>query len=57
MAFYSYKLSLPYKWYFVSKIVLTFCEEKLFMGYRKTEGWEFAKILSSIEQFVQTVKD
>ena len=49
------------KWYFVNKIVLTSCEkscssdrEKLLKF--KAEGREFAKILRSLEQFVQTVK-
>ena len=47
------------KWYFVTKIVLTYCEkkkcssdgEKLLKS--EAEGQEFAK---SLEQFVQTVK-
>ena len=48
-------------WYFVTKIVLTYCEKKMFQWLRKTsifvgEGREFAKILRSLEQFIQTVK-
>jgi hypothetical protein len=49
---------VDFKWYFVTKIVLTYCEkncssiEKIF----KAEGRKFAKILRSLEQFVQTVK-
>ena len=47
------------KWYFVTKIVLTYCEknsdqEKLLKF--KAEGQEFAKILRSLEQSVRTVK-
>ena len=38
------------KWYFVTKIVLVI-EKKL-----EDEGREFAKILRSLEQFIQTVK-
>ena len=47
------------KWYFVTKIVLTYCEncsrdgEKLLKF--EAEGWEFAKLLRSLEQFIQTV--
>ena len=51
------------KWYFVNKIVLTFCEKKLvFFSDREkllrfeAEGREFAKFLRSLEQFMQTVK-
>ena len=49
------------KWYFVSKIVLTYCEKKMFKGLRKTfeiRGWrqEFPNILRSIEKFIQTEK-
>ena len=35
---------------FCSKIVLTYCEKKI-----EAEGREFAKILRSQEQFIQTV--
>ena len=41
------------KWYFVTKIVLTYCEKKL--GRGKLLKFE-AKFLSSVEQFIQTVK-
>ena len=50
-------------WYFVTKIVLPYCEKKKCSCDRKkrlkfeAEGREFAKILRSIEQFIQTVKD
>ena len=50
-----------YEWYFVTEIVLTYCEkncssdrEKLLKF--KAEGPEFSKILRSLEQFIQTVK-
>ena len=49
-------------WYFVTKIVLTYCEKKKCSSDREkrlkfeAEGREFAKILRSIEQFIQTVK-
>ena len=47
------------QWYFVTKIVLTYCKnssdrEKLLKF--EAEGLEFAKILRSLEQFIQTVK-
>ena len=47
--------------YFVFKIVLTYCEKKLFTDREKNlkfkaEGQAFAKILRSLEQFIQTVK-
>ena len=49
-------------WYFVTKIVLTYCEEKCSSGQEKllkfkAEGIEFAKFLRSIKQFIRTVKD
>ena len=49
------------KWYFVTKIVLTYCEKKLFYDRKKllkfeAEEREFAKMLRSLEQFIQTVK-
>ena len=49
------------KWYFVTKIVLTYCEKKMSRDREKlskfeAEGREFAKILRSLEQFVRTVK-
>ena len=48
-------------WYFVTKIVLTYCEKKLFSDREKllkleAEGQEFVKLLRSLEQFIQTVK-
>ena len=39
------------KWYFVSKIALTYCEKKIELLKFEAEGWEFAKILRSLEQF------
>ena len=47
------------KWYFVTKIVLTYCEkissdrEKLLKF--EAEGREFATFFRSLEQFIQTV--
>ena len=51
----------PEKWYFVTKIVLTYCEKKCSSDQEKilkfkAEGRDFAKILRSLEQFIQTVK-
>ena len=49
-------------WYIVTKIVLTYCEKKLFYWLRKTfeilrlKAREFSKILRSLKQFIQTVK-
>ena len=48
------------KWYFVTKIVLTYCEKNCSSDQEKllkfeAEGQEFAKILRSLEHF-QTVK-
>ena len=40
-------------WYFVTKIVLTYCEKLLKF---EAEGREFAKFLRSLEQIIQTVK-
>ena len=50
-----------WKWYFVTKIVLTYCEKKCCSDREKllkfeAEGREFAKFLRSLEQFIQTVK-
>ena len=48
------------KWYFVTKIVLTYCEkissdrEKLLKF--EAEGQEFAKFLWLLEQFIRSVK-
>ena len=39
-------------WYFVTKIVLTYCEKKSFSD---GENWELANFLRSLEQFIQTV--
>ena len=49
------------KWYFVTKIVLTCCENKFLSDQEKllkfeVESREFSKFLRSIEQFVHTVK-
>ena len=48
------------QWYFVTKIVLTYCDKKIVLIEKKllkfeTEGQEFAKFLRSVEQFLQTV--
>ena len=57
MAIYDYE-----KWYFVTKIVLSYCEKKNVLLIKKNllkfeaEGREFAKCLRSLEQFIQTVK-
>ena len=39
------------KWYFVIKIVLTYCENKIVLVIKKN----FKKFLRSLEQFIQTV--
>ena len=39
------------KWYFVTKIVLSYWEKKMFKWLRKT----FEIVLRSLEQFIQTV--
>ena len=49
------------KWYFVTKIVLTYCGKNCSSDREKllkfeAEGREFAKNLRSLEQFIQTVK-
>ena len=49
------------KWYFASKIVLTYCEKNCSSDWEKLfkfeyEGQEFAKILISPEQFIWTGK-
>ena len=50
------------KQYLFSKIVLAYCEKKLFLLNEKkllkfeAKGREVAKILRSLEQFIQTVK-
>ena len=48
-------------YYFVSKIVLTYCKKNCSSDREKllkfeVEGREFAKILRSLEQLVQTMK-
>ena len=48
-------------WYFVTKIVLTYYEKKNVVVNEKNfwieaEGQEFAKILRSLEQFIQAAK-
>ena len=48
------------KWYFFTKIVLTYCKKKRSSDREKlltfeAEGREFSKILRSLEQFIQTV--
>jgi hypothetical protein len=49
-------------WYFVTKIAMTYCEKKIVLVIKKNflnfkaEGQEFAKILRSLEKFIQTVK-
>ena len=47
--------------YFVTKIVLTYCEKNCFIDREKllkfeAEGREFTKFLRSLEQFIQPVK-
>ena len=49
------------KWYFVTKVVLAYCEKKCSTDQEKllkyeAEGREFARFLRSLEQFIQTVK-
>ena len=45
------------KWYFVTKIVLTYCSSDRENVLKfVAEGREFAKTLRSLEQFVRTVK-
>ena len=49
------------QWYFVTKIVLTYCEKNCSSDQEKllkfeAEGREFAKFFRSLEQFIQTVK-
>ena len=55
------KLGLKHKWYFVTKIVLTYCEKKFSSDREKlkkfeAEGHGIAKFLRSLEQFIQKVK-
>ena len=48
--------------FFVTKIVLTYCEKKIVPSDREkllkfqAEGREFAKFLRPLEQFIRTVK-
>ena len=49
------------KWYFVSKIALIYCEINCSSDQEKhlrfeAEGWEFAKFLRSLDQFIKTVE-
>ena len=49
------------EWYFVTKIVLTYCEKKCPSDQEnvlkfKAEGQKFEIFLRSLEQFIQTVK-
>ena len=53
--------NLTTKWYFVTKIVLIYREKKFSIHLEKhlkfvANGREFAKILESLEQFIQTLK-
>ena len=55
------KRMFVHEWYFVTKIVLTYCEKNCSSDPEKllkfeAEGREFAKFLRSLEQFIQTVK-
>ena len=55
------KRKIPEKWYFVTKIVLTYCEKKSSSDREKllrfeTDGREFENCLRSLEQFIKTVK-
>ena len=55
------KKDLVNQWYFVTKIVLTYCEKKCSSDREKVlkfqaEGGEFAKVLRLLEEFVRTVK-
>ena len=56
-----YACLLDKLWYFVSKIVPTYCEKNCSIDREKllkseAEVREFAKIMRSLEQFIQTVK-
>ena len=57
-----YVKNLYEQWYYVAKIVLTYCEKKyvLFSDQEKllkfeAAGRDFAKFFRSLEQFIQTV--
>ena len=50
-----------YNWYFVTKIVLTYCQKKYSSDREKllkfeSKGGEFTKKLGSLEQSIRTVK-
>ena len=50
------------KWYFVTKIVLNYCEKNYSSDREKllkleAAGQEFAKFLRSIQQYIQAEKD
>ena len=52
---------LSYQWYFVSKIVLAYCEKNCSSEREKVlkfeaEGQEFSNVLRSLEKFFLTVK-
>ena len=56
-----FRRSIGFKWYFVTKIVPTYCEKNCSSDRKKllkfeAEGREFAKFLRSLEQFIQTVQ-
>ena len=50
------------EWYFVTKIILTYCDKNIVLVIEKkllkfeAEGREFAILLRSVEQFILTVK-
>ena len=55
------QVSFVEQWYFVTKIVLTYCEKKCSSDQEKllkfeAEGQEFAKFLRLLEQFIRTMK-
>ena len=57
----TWKKCYVYSNYFVSKIVLTYCEKSCLSDQEKllkfeAEDQEFAKVLGSQEEFIQTVK-
>ena len=60
--FILFKIKNALQWYFVNKIVLTYCEKKKCSGDSenllkfKAEGREFEIFFRSLEQFIQTVK-
>ena len=60
--FFHQYFTVEKEWYFVIKIVLTYCEKKIVLVIEKkllkfeAEGQEFANFMRSLEQFIQTVK-